>query len=78
MKISELKEKHPAIYDRAMLCLANDDAKYGVGPHDDKLILGAAFSFIDTKEGFEIWMEVNDGNFTPFYEFHGLEEPKIT
>lgn len=34
--------------------------------------LSAAFTWDETPEGGDIWDEVDEGNYAPFYEFHNL------
>jgi hypothetical protein len=43
--------------------------------NDDELI--KAFAWDDTPEGYEIWSEVEDGNYQPFYDFHNIIDPSI-
>ena len=41
---------------------------------DDSDELSEAFEWDFTPEGFEIWNQANDENFTPFYEFHNIKQ----
>jgi hypothetical protein len=37
-------------------------------------ILNGAFTWVDTPEKYEIWQEVNNGNYTPFRKFHAKQK----
>ena len=77
MKIIELKEKHPAIYKRAMECAKNYIIENGYNSTAcDQRLLFNSFEFNNTVEGQKIWCYALLGDFTPFYKFHGLKEPK--
>lgn len=69
MKIKELKNRHPIIYNR-VLELKDKDVT-------DEDNLASSFSFDDTKERFNIWDKVNSGNFQPFYDFHNKPNPDL-
>jgi hypothetical protein len=38
--------------------------------------LNGAFNWSDTPEKYDIWQEVNNGNYAPFREFHAKKQPK--
>lgn len=65
MKIDQLKDEHPQIYDRALDCMWEDS-----GVQFDDCELEAAFIFSETDEGIDVWTEVNEGRFASFYKFH--------
>jgi hypothetical protein len=38
--------------------------------------LNGAFTWVDTPEKYEIWQEVNNGNYEPFRAFHAKQKPE--
>jgi hypothetical protein len=36
-----------------------------------------AFTWVHTPEGGDIWAQVEDGNYKPFYDFHNIIDPSI-
>lgn len=77
MKIQELKNTHPAIYKRIIeLQIANGNAP------NDSLEIGndssmGNFWWSSTAEGFDIWADVDEGNFDSWYEHHKLKPKTI-
>lgn len=70
MKIKELKDKHPRIYELAMLRQkeagneANDEVLLNI-ENDGKIL---SFSWMDSKEGGDFWDDIDEGNFDVFYQ----------
>lgn len=68
MKIKELREKHPRIYELAMLRQkeagneANDELELSYGTEIGN------FDWEKTKENWDFWNDVDDGNFDVFYQ----------
>ena len=77
MKIRELKNTHPAIYNRILEL----QAAQGNIP-DDTLELGKEgssgnFWWSSSQEGYDIWEQVENGNFDAWYEHHKLKPKTI-
>lgn len=62
MLIKDLKENHPIIYNRALEC----QVEHG-NEADENLPLLGGFQWVKTKEGFDVWDAVNDGDYDTFY-----------
>lgn len=60
MKIVDLKEEHPAIYE---LATKRCDAGYGENDY-----IKTAFHWAKTPEGSSFWGAIDDGNFQAFYD----------
>ena len=77
--LGELKYTHPEVYKRAfeyhMEYLEDPTTKN----YANKKQLNYLFVFEYTKEGHLVWVELfYNGNFQPFYDFHGIKNPEIS
>ncbi len=73
--IKDLKETHPAIYDRALEC--QEEQKFR---KNDALSIQLAFEWVKTKENasrINIWGDVSMGKFQSFYDFHKIPNPEL-
>ena len=70
--LGELKDTHPEVYKRAYECYT----QHLEDPTTTKL--ACLFVFEETKEGHFVWGELfYNGNFQPFYDFHGINNPEL-
>lgn len=67
MLIKDLKENHPIIYNRALECQVEQGSDVNENlPLNTGSNFGG-FNWAITKEGFDIWEAVNDGDYDAFY-----------
>lgn len=67
IKISDLKEKHPRIYEQAIKYQMADGV---LSEPDETLSIPESFWLSETKEGGTVWISVSRGDFKPFYDFY--------
>jgi len=72
MKIIELKQEHPLIYNRALECQVQQGNKKNDKLKIEETLHNGNFSWCNTKEGFDIWCKVKNLDFEPFYKFYKL------
>lgn len=91
MKIAELKAKHPKIYRQALKhwkCKLFNSETWHLLTYDrkkyvslkklyfDNSHLATVFTWEDTSEGFNLWLEINAGDFQLFYDYHKIPNPE--
>lgn len=73
MLIKDLKENHPIIYNRALECQVEQGNEPNDNLHFYEISKLYGFDWSSTKEGHDIWNNVDDGNFKMFYDFYDLD-----
>lgn len=77
MKIKQLKNTHPAIYNRILELQAaqgnspDDNLDIGMTPHEGN------FWWSSSQEGYDVWEQVDSENYDSWYEHHKLKPKTI-
>ena len=75
--LGELKDTHPEVYKRAYECHVKHWGDPTTQNYANKKLLSELFVFEETIEGWCVWDELFfDGNYQPFYDFHGIKNPQ--